>query len=252
MLETMKRWQNKVAVVTGASAGIGRAIALELAGANLRVVLLARRKAQLESLREEIAARGGEALCIPADLGAPAEIASAFESIRKTWGGVDVLVNNAGLGFRQGVLDANFDRLQAMMDINQRAVLLAIREAVKDMRKREEGAIVNISSTAAHRIPPVGNQATLYAATKWGLRAMTEGIRQEIHAQGWPIKIGSVSPGLVASEFHQVANPKGENPELPFEPLQPEAVANAVLYMLAVPPQVDIGDIIMRSIQQPV
>jgi 17beta-estradiol 17-dehydrogenase / 3beta-hydroxysteroid 3-dehydrogenase len=248
--EGLARWRGKVALVTGASAGIGAAIARALASHGLRVAAVARRAERLQALCAELQALGSEALAVPADLAAPDGPARAFAQVRSRWGGVDVLVNNAGLGHRVPVSEAGWDDLQRLLDVNVRAATRCIQEALRDMEGKTDAAIVNISSIAGHRVPP-GHGATFYAATKHALKAVTDGLRIELVAKGSPIKIGMISPGMVESEFHDVADPSGHSPGYAFPPLKAEDIADALLYMLAVPRHVQINDIVLRSVHQP-
>ena len=248
----MERWRGKVALVTGASAGIGAATAKALASAGMKVVLAARRLERLQALSSALTAQGGACLPLAVDLNETGAIARMFAEIRNHWGGVDVLINNAGLGRRLNIVAAEPDSLQAMLDVNIRAATWCIREALLDMQGKPDAAIVNISSLAGHRILP-GRGATFYAATKHALRALTDGLRQELVAEGSPVKIGMISPGLVESEFHEKAQQgKPEDPAYyPFKPLTSEDLAETVLFMLSRPRHVQINDILLRSVHQP-
>jgi 17beta-estradiol 17-dehydrogenase / 3beta-hydroxysteroid 3-dehydrogenase len=245
----LARWRGKVALVTGASAGIGRAAAEALAGIGMRVALTARRAERLEALRSALEARGAEALAIAADLATPEGPAAAFAPVRERWGGVDVLVNNAGLGWREPLSEADWAHLQPLLDVNVRAAARCIQEALHDMQGKADAAIVSISSLAGHRVPP-GHGATFYSATKHALKAITDGLRIELVNKASPIKVGMISPGVTASEFHDIAAPGGHYAGYAFPPLQPEDIADALLYMLSVPRHVQIHDIVMRSVHQ--
>jgi len=138
-----------------------------------------------------------------------------------------------------------------MIDTNQRAVAIAMSEAVKDMEDKEDAAIINIGSIAGHRVPPSGRRATLYSSTKYALRAMTEGVRAELHARGSKIKISLISPGLTHSDLHNKAEPSGQYAGYPFRPLDAKDVAEAALFLLSMPRHVQVSDITLRSIEQP-
>jgi 17beta-estradiol 17-dehydrogenase / 3beta-hydroxysteroid 3-dehydrogenase len=246
----LARWQGKVALVTGASAGIGAAVGRALAGIGMRVALTARRAERLEALSAELTADGAQALAIAADLATPNGPAEVFARLRERWGGVDVLVNNAGLGWRQTLSQSDWSHLQAMLDVNVRAATLCLREALRDMMGKADAVIVNISSLAGHRVPP-SHANTFYSATKHALKAITDGVRMELHGVGSTVKIGMISPGMVESEFNEVATAPGDPAGYAFPPLQAEDVADALLYMLSVPRNVQIHDIVMRSLFQP-
>jgi len=245
----LERWRGKVALVTGASAGIGAAAARALAGIGMRVALTARRAERLEALRAELEAGGAQVLCIAADLATPQGPHEVFAQLRAQWGGVDVLINNAGLGWREPMSSSDWVHLQPLLDVNVRAASICLQEALQDMQGKTDAALINVSSIAGHRVPP-GVTATFYAATKHALKAVTDGVRYELATAGSPIKIGMLSPGMVESEFHEVANPDGRDPGYEFPPLKAEDVADAMLYMLSVPRRVQIHDIVMRSVHQ--
>ncbi|HKI98227.1 MAG TPA: SDR family NAD(P)-dependent oxidoreductase [bacterium] len=248
--ERLERWHGKVALVTGASAGIGHAVALALAGIGMRVAITARRAERLETLRNELTAHGAEVLAVAADLATPQGPGEVFARVRETWGGVDVLVNNAGLGHRVPVSEADWEHLQPLLDLNVRAATLCMQEALRDMQGKQDAAIINVSSVAGHRVPP-GHGATFYAATKHALKAITDGLRMELVRKHSPVKIGMLSPGMVESEFHDVATPGGRAGGYEFPPLKAEDIADALLYMLSVPRRVQIHDIVLRSVHQP-
>ena len=235
--DRLARWRGKVAVVTGGTAGIGWAVARAFAAIGMKVVLVARDGERLEQRRRELESLGA----VPA----------IFEKVRSEWGPLDVLVNNAGIVWRARLIDMDPAHLDAMIDVNQRAVALTISEAVRDMRGKSDAAIVNICSLAGHRVPPPARRATVYAATKYALRALTEGLRMELQAEGSPIKVSLVSPGLTESELHDKAEPSGRYPGYPFRPLDADDVADAVLYVLSTPAHVQVSDVVIRSTEQP-
>lgn len=246
----LARWQGKVALVTGASAGIGLATAQALAGAGLHVALNARRAERLEALRAELEAQGAQVLVAPGDLADVDGPPAVFAQVRERWGGVDVLINNAGLGYRVPVSESAWEPLQQLLDVNVRAATRCIQEALRDMEGKLDAAILSVSSLAGHRVPP-GVNSTFYSATKHALKALTDGLRQELVAKGSPIKVGMVSPGMVESEFQEVAAPDGRFAGYKFPPLAAKDVSDALLYMLGVPRHVQIHDIVMRSVHQP-
>ena len=250
MTEGIERWKGKTALVTGASAGIGLAIARALARIGVRLVLTARRAERLEALKSELEAHGVGVLAVSTDLRRTEAIDGLFRTVRDQWGGIDVLINNAGLGRRELLERVDFTHLQSMMDLNIRAATICIREALKDMKGRQDAAIINISSLGGHRVPP-GISATFYCATKHALKAIADGLRQELVAENSPIKLGTISPGMVETEFQTVAAPDGNYAGYEYPPLRAEDVADAVLYMLSAPRNVQISDILMRPLSQP-
>lgn len=253
MSEGLERWSGKVALVTGASSGIGRATAEVLAAMGMRVALSARRADRLEGLKAELeqrfAAQGAQVLALAADLSDEASIHDLFARLRKAWGGVDVLINNAGVGRTEPMISTDLKYLRTMLEVNVWAPAVCIREALEDMAGKQDAAIVNISSMAAHHVVP-GRKATFYSATKHALRALTEGLRSELQQAGSPVKLALISPGIVETEFQRVASPSGQVSPFGATPLQPRDIADAVRYILSVPRNVQINDILLRPVDQ--
>jgi len=251
-MEGLERWRDKLALVTGASAGIGRATATALAGAGLRVVLAARDGDRLAALAEELAGQGGEAHPAPTDLRDEGQILALFERVRQEWGGLDVLVNNAGLGVAGALADGRSEDWREVLDVNVLACSICMREARRQMEGRTDAAIVNISSLAGHRyLPDLGS--AYYSASKHAVRVLTDAMRAELAAARSPIKIGTISPGLVRTEFHARAS-RGTDwstaKSATHEFLRPEDIAREVLHLLAAPRGVQISDIAIRPIGQ--
>jgi NADP-dependent 3-hydroxy acid dehydrogenase YdfG len=238
--------------VTGASAGIGLATARALAAAGMRVALAARRVERLQALAEELNAAGAETLVLPVDMGDEGRILAMFRALREAWGGVDALVVNAGLGWYAPIAESATRDWRHMLDVNVLGTAICLREGVREMAGRDPAQIVAISSLAAYRVP-VGIDTVFYSATKHALRALVEGLRSELVAQGSRMKLGMVSPGQVRTEFQtrgRHLDERGEQYEYKFRVLDPEDVADAVRFMLSTPPQVQVQDIQMRSTSQ--
>lgn len=251
-MEGAERWKGKVALVTGATTGIGEAIAHALAGLGLRVALAGRRRERLEAVAAALRAHGGETLAVPADLRSEPDILRMFGEIHARWGTLDVLINNAGLGYSGPLAGTPTADWKEALDVNVLALAICIREALKDMEGKQDAAIINLSSIAGHRVPP-NNRNTFYAATKHAVKAITDGLRTELAAAKSPIKLGMISPGMVATEFHARATrtPVESAARPPFRVLDPQDVAQAAVFMLSTPRHVQIHDIIMRSVEQP-
>lgn len=247
------KWKGKVALVTGASSGIGQALARELALAGMQVAMCARRKDRLDALVEELEGEGAEALALEVDLRNEADILAMFETIRETWGGVDVLVNNAGLGRLAPLVGAPTERWREMLEVNVLALSICTREALQDMRRRgDRGHVIHISSMSAYRIPS-GNGGGMYGATKHAVRALTEGLRQELRGLKSPIRITSISPGFVETEFAQIFHGSEEtakNLYTSLDALQPTDIAQAMRYVLDAPDHVQVHDIQLRPTNQ--
>lgn len=237
-------------MVTGATTGIGEAIAYRLAEMGLSVVLVGRRADRLESVAENVRARGGEATPISCDIGNSAAISAMFSEVRKRVGGLDVLINNAGVGYQSAIGTFDTDELRQVLDINVLGTALCIREALPFFDNRLDTAIVTISSMAAHRIPAGGYG--MYAASKHAVRAIMEALRLELAEIRSPTKVANISPGTVATEFHKLFVRTGEDPTeaLPFQRLTPDDVADAVAYLLSTPSHVQINEMLIRPTGQ--
>lgn len=239
---------DKVALVTGASSGIGDAIARMLAAQGCHVVGLARRGGRLAAL--------GAALdrftAIECDVRDTDALVGAFERIRRELGGVDILVNNAGLGRDASLISGSTEHFREMLEVNVLALAVCTREAVADMLRRgDRGHVIHVSSMAAHRVPQGG---AMYSATKYAVRSLLEGLRQELRARGSKIRVGAVSPGYVRTEFAEVVTGDAEAAAAiygRFTVLEAADVAEVVRGMLVAPPHVQIHDVLMRSVDQP-
>jgi NADP-dependent 3-hydroxy acid dehydrogenase YdfG len=242
--EGLARWQGRTALVTGASSGIGRACALALARAGLRVIVSARRTHRLESLAAEIRADGGEVTPIAADLTDPVACVQLVKSAAEVWGELNVLIHCAGTSCGPVVLGADPFKLSECIDLNLRAGVLCLHTGAEIMQSQDEAALVVISSMTAHRVI-VGRTPALYAATKSALSMVVDGLRAEVASAGLPFKVGMVSPGMVETEFHA-----GRSNLPAYRALQADDVASAVLYILSTPPGVQINDILLRSSEQ--
>lgn len=244
----MERWKGRVAMVTGASSGIGRAVARMLAREGLRVAACARREERLR----ELAAEGGEVLPVATDLRDPASILAAFERVRSEWGGVDVMVNNAGLGHREPLTTGDHEKWREMLEVNVLALCICTREAVADMRRRgDDGHVIHVSSMAGHRVP---KGSGVYSATKFAVRSLTEGLRLELRELGSDIRVTAVSPGFVETEFHEHylgSADAARQTYSRFPVLRPEDVADTVRHVLALPARAQVHDVLMRPTRQP-
>lgn len=247
----MRRWQGRVALVTGASSGIGRATAVRLGAAGMKVALAARRREALEAVAEEVGAAGGEVLVVPTDLRDLDAIAALFAAVRDRWGGVDVLINNAGLGRHAPLTSGSAEAWREMLEVNVLALCVCTREAVADMRRRgDDGHVVHVSSMAAHRVPP---SSGVYSATKFAVRSLTEGLRQELRELGSKVRVSAISPGFVETEFAEVFwgdRARAAETYSAFKVLEPRDVADAIVYVLGAPPHVQVHDVLMRPTDQ--
>lgn len=225
-------------------------MAVALLRAGMKVVGCARRLEALETLAEE--AGGGECLALRCDLRNESEILAMFEQIRERWGGVDVLVNNAGLGHEAPLLSGATDKWRETLELNVLALAVCTREAVNDMRERDvRGHVLHISSMSAHRVPA---GAAMYSASKYAVRAMTEGLRAELRAIDSEIRVTAVSPGFVETEFAATmldSEERAREVYSRYPVLQADDIARAVVYALEQPAHVQVHDILMRPTRQP-
>ncbi|KAJ6638578.1 Farnesol dehydrogenase, partial [Pseudolycoriella hygida] len=245
----MDRWINKIAVVTGASSGIGAAIAMDLVKAGIHVVGLARRVERVIELQQQIPSTcNGKLYAVRCDITIESDIKSAFNWVEKTLGGVDILVNNAGIMNQVNLVDENnSDAIRSTIETNLMGPAICTREAFHSMRKRGiDGHIFMINSTSGHKVYYlVGQTASMniYPTTKFGITAMTEVLRQEFQSFGTKIKITSISPGATKTEiFTQEILDKF--PGLPL--LQSEDVSAALMYALGTPPHVQVHELTIR------
>jgi short-subunit dehydrogenase len=194
--------------VTGASGGIGRAIARELALQGSSVVLVARRGGALEQLAAEIRSAGGRAECVAGDITDPEVRRRALDCARESFGGIDILVNNAGRGAMGRFADASAERLREVFELNFFAAAELTREAVPLLVQGRQPIVVNIGSILGHRATPRNSE---YCASKFALRGLTESLRAELGQIGFDVLL--VSPGTTESEFYEhVINPREKQP----------------------------------------
>ncbi len=229
--------KGKTALVTGASRGIGKAIALALAKRGARVVITGRSVPLLDRVDDEIRAAGGEPIVIPADLTDEAAVVGLFVDLKQQTGRLDIMVNNAGVGHFGPLKDfaaADFDRVIAT---NLRGLFLGCREAMRLMVPQKSGYIINIASVTGFK--GYKNQAA-YSASKHGVMGLTKSLAVE--AQEHNIRVSAILPGGVDTELIGDARPDLDRSTL----MHPEDVAQCVLYLLSLSPQAAVDQIYIR------
>jgi NADP-dependent 3-hydroxy acid dehydrogenase YdfG len=239
-----------VALVTGASSGIGAAIARDLGARGYYLALAARRKESLEAVASAIRTAGGGAVPLVCDVTKPDQIAACVAHTMKEFGRIDVLVNNAGVMHNGRIGGADVAEWRAMIDVNLVGLMLMTHAVLPHMQAVRRGHIVNISSVAG-RIITVGNG--VYNVTKWAVNVFSEALRKEVYVDN--IKVTIVCPGVVDTELSEkIANPEARANFQAFaaslDPLTADDVARAVAYALEQPAHVGVNEIVMRPAQQ--
>jgi clavulanate-9-aldehyde reducatase len=242
----------KAIAITGATSGIGEATALLAARAGAGVALAGRRADRLEALARRIEEEGGRAVALPTDVGVEDEARAFVQHAYEALGGLDALVNNAGVMLLGPVMDADTEQWRRMIDVNCLGLLYCTHAALPVMREAGAGHIVNVSSVAGRR---AGMGAAVYNMTKFGVTGFSEALRQEALHSG--IRVTVVEPGYVETEL-QAHN---ENPVVVQamekmrdrigEVLQSEDIANAILYAIDQPPHVNVAEVLVVPTGQP-
>ncbi len=230
----MPRLENKIALVTGASKGIGRSIARALAAEGAHVVLTARTPAPLEEAAEEVRRLGTNALAIPADVGVESQVQALVDASLKQFGTIDILVNNAGMGIFKPVVEMSAAEFDAMWQVNLRGTFLTTRAVLPAMMKAASGSIVNIASLAGKNTFKGGAG---YCATKWALRGFSGSLMLEVRERN--IRVVTIFPGSVETGFSR-SGKKGSHIT------QPEDVAGAVIFAVTAPARSMFSEIDLR------
>lgn len=226
----------RTALVTGASTGIGRATAKTLADAGAQVGLAARTAAKLEAVAEEIEAEGGDACVVPTDVRDPEQVESMVTTVRDTFGGLDVMVNNAGVGHweSEGVLDGDLDEWTQEIEVNLLGLMYGTHCAANVMSEEGAGDIVNVGSGSGRT---TAQPWVSYVASKWGVRGFTESSMRDLREAG--IRVTHLVPGAVETPIQPQADVES------MQMLQPEDVADAIRYAVSRPSHVCINDLMI-------
>lgn len=237
----------KVILITGASSGIGAGIARELAASGAILLLGARRIDRLQALAEELEQHGVEVAVAPLDVTSRLSVQQFAQVALDKWGRIDVMINNAGVMPLSPLAALKVDEWDQMIDVNIKGVLYGIAAALPPMLARETGHIINIASIGALAVSPT---AAVYCATKFAVRAISDGLRQE-NAQ---LRVTCIHPGVVESELAGTitdASAAALMNEYRAIALQPDAIGRAVRYAIEQPDEVDVNEIVVRPTRSP-
>ncbi|MFA1028636.1 Short-chain alcohol dehydrogenase [Pseudomonas syringae pv. helianthi] len=248
----MKALSEKIALVTGASSGIGEATARKLASVGVKVGIAARRADRLEALKADIERLGGQALVLEMDVADKASVEAGVKKLVDTYGGIDIAVNNAGLMPLSNIDEFKTDEWDKMVDVNIKGVLNLSAAVLPHFIKHRAGHIINTSSVAGRKV--LGRGFAVYAATKFAVSAFTEGLRMEV-GQKYNIRVTSIQPGATATElFNHTTSEEflqvmaGFSSQVEF--LLPADIADTVLYAVSAPEHVNIAELYVMPTNQ--
>ncbi|SRR5258706_4161925 len=240
--------EGKVVVITGASSGLGEATARFLSAQGACVTLGARRVDRLQSLAKELTDSGGKAIAIATDVTHYDQVKQLVDAAVQTYGRIDVMLNNAGLMPHSPLERLKIEDWNRTIDVNIKGVLYGIAAALPYMKEQKSGHFINVSSVAGHKVRPPG---TVYAATKHAVRALSEGLRQEV--KPYNIRTTVISPGTVATELpNSITEPDiAEHVRKSYESAIPaDSFARAVAFAMSQPEGIDINEILFRPTSQ--
>ncbi|MDN4625945.1 SDR family oxidoreductase [Erwinia sp. PsM31] len=245
----MNYLQNKTAVITGASSGIGAATAMELARHGVNIVAAALDQSGLDKLVKDIESAGGHASGLVTDVTHLEDTKALVKHATETFGTVDILINNAGLMLFSAWSDIAWDDWNKMVDVNIKGYLNAIASVLPVMLDKSDGQILNMASVAGHQVDA---GAGVYSSTKFFVHAMTESMRKDLGVNKG-IRVNTISPGVINTGWaDKVSDPQGRKAaqELTKIAISPQDVANAVVYALNQPENVTVNDLIVSPTKQ--
>ena len=240
--------KDKVIAITGASSGIAEATALILAERGAKVVLGARRADRLQALAQRITDKGGEAVCLAMDVKKREDLTALVALARDTYGRIDVMINNAGIGPISPLDELRVEDWEEMIDVNIKGPLYGIAAALPVFRQQGFGHFVNTLSTAGLIIKPT---MAVYAGTKNAMRTIAEGLRLEA---GPHLRVTNISPGMIRTDFADSMTNQGIKAEMAKRmremAISPDAIARAIAFAIEQPADVDISDVVVRPTAQ--
>jgi NADP-dependent 3-hydroxy acid dehydrogenase YdfG len=239
----MKNTKNKIALITGATSGIGWATAHEFAKYGINLVLCGRRQQRLDSLKKGLS-KETNVHTLNFDVRDRNATLNAIENLPEDFKTIDILINNAGNAHGLDPIESgSLDDWDAMMDINVKGLLYVSKAVIPGMTERKSGHIINIGSSAGKEVYPKGN---VYCGSKHAVLAITEGMRIDLNPYG--IKVSAINPGLVETEFSEVRFKGGAQADdvyIGYKALQPEDVAEVIYFAVTRPAHVNIADVLM-------
>lgn len=242
--------ENKVAIVTGASSGIGYATSLKLSKAGIRVAAGARRIDRLKDLEKQIIKNNGEIFIQKLDVTSKSICDSMVNAVVKKWGKVDILINNAGLMPLSYFKNGKVEEWEQMVDVNIKGILYCTSAVIPYMLEEKSGHIINISSVAGRIVFAGGS---VYCATKHAITAFSEGLRKELSPK-YNIRVTCIEPGAVSSELLESITDESMTGFIQatknMETLQSDDIANAILYAIQAPNHVNVNEILIRPTAQ--
>ncbi|KRD72225.1 SDR family oxidoreductase [Ensifer sp. ENS10] len=247
----MTNINGKVALVTGASSGIGAATALALAGAGVKVGIAARRTDRLEELKAEITEKGGEALVIEMDVVDPASVEAGVKKLIDAYGAIDILFNNAGLMPLSDIDQFKTAEWLRMVDVNVKGLLNTTATVLPQMIKQHSGHIFNTSSIAGRK---VFKGLSVYCATKHAVTAFSDGLRMEV-GQKHNIRVTCIQPGAVATELYDQITDPGYRQQMDdlakqMTFLQSADVADTIVFAAQAPAHVNVAELFVLPVEQ--
>ena len=240
--------EGKVVIITGASSGIGEAVAKHLTALGAKVSLGARRKEKLDQIVQDIEQSGGSARAFITDVTKKDDLHALVKNTIEAFGRVDVIFNNAGLMPLSRLENLHYEEWEKMIDTNIKGVLYGIGAILPVFKEQKSGHFINVSSVAGHRVGP---GAAVYSATKFAVRAISEGLRQEV--KPYNIRTTIISPGAIKTELPDtITDQKIKEVMQPVLDIaiSPESIARAVAYVIEQPEEFDVNEIILRPTAQ--
>jgi NADP-dependent 3-hydroxy acid dehydrogenase YdfG len=239
----------KVVVITGASSGIGEITARRLAAQGATLVLGARRTDRIDALARDIKTSGGKALAVRTDVTSRSDVESLVQSAKEAFDRVDVIVNNAGIMPIAPMAALKVEEWDRMIDVNIKGLLYGVASVLPIMQRQKSGHIINVASVLGLRVFAPGG--TVYSATKFAVRAITEGLRIELKADR--IRTTMISPGVVATELPESSSDESTRKflrEFYKIAIPAESIASAIAYAIEQADDVDVNEIVIRPTAQ--